>query len=560
MNFTVLAACGTNTGRIRSNNEDNFFFDGRYMPEDHGATDRVLTASFPAGEGRMLAVFDGMGGENYGELASYTAAEAIAHTGLQPKDFQRITDYAEEQAQELNLAVVEQQRIMKTSHMGTTMAAIYFTAESAVVSNLGDSRVYRLRDGRLWQLSEDHVSSRPMSSGRKAPLTQNLGVDPEELLLEPSVSECRLRAGDCFLLCSDGVTDMLEDGKICELLSQGRSPAETVEALIASALEAGGRDNITAIVCSVEGDAEETVMIPVRKSIEKTDSDNADKTLAVSKRPTERKRSGLIALLPVLLLVLLAAGYFFHPKNTAATIPTPVPADSASAITPAPTPHSHSWSPANCVRPATCTICGEKQGSALGHSWEVATCTSPETCTVCGETRGNALGHSWEEEICTVCGAKKDNAFDQSGTKSTDDCPQIGTESGVPNGCEGRPTPTPTDLPTDSGNSSVDICTEDISYSKRYAVSVAYSQSLNSCETNVKRLREKGYNAFLYVENNKTDYWVLIGVFGTKQEAEDFAESLRAQPKVKGIRLKDADIKEIRLSDTEANSYRSPWD
>lgn len=301
MSFIIHAACATHTGRIRSNNEDNFCFDRQYLPEEHGCTEQPLTLSFSAGEGRELAVFDGMGGENYGELASFAAAETMGHTTLHREDFPRLTDYAAEQAQKLNLAVVEQERIMRTSHMGTTMAGIYFTPESAVVSNLGDSRVYRLREGMLWQLSEDHVSSQSMGRGRKAPLTQHLGIDPEELLLEPAVSECRLQAGDCFLLCSDGVTDMLEDGQIGELLRATGSCAETVQALIDAALKAGGRDNITAIVCRVETDGESTLPIPAP-----TLSVAAEEKTIEAPGPAERKGPGLGWLVPLLLAAVLA--------------------------------------------------------------------------------------------------------------------------------------------------------------------------------------------------------------------------------------------------------------
>ena len=137
--------------------------------------------------------------------------------------------------------------------MGSTLAGLLFSGNVAWAFNLGDSRIYQLHDQKLTQLSVDHVDSRPLSGNRKAKpsLTQHLGISEEEFLVEPSMISCTLVPGDTFLLCSDGLTDMLSDEEISEILVDHSSLSSQVERLIDFALERGGRDNITIILCTV---------------------------------------------------------------------------------------------------------------------------------------------------------------------------------------------------------------------------------------------------------------------------------------------------------------------
>lgn len=252
MAYLIQAACLCNMGRVRRNNEDNFFFDGEYLPEINEGIRAPLLMEQSTSERVYLAVYDGMGGENYGETASFTAAKASAgqKTGMLDR-FRSEEKYLENLAMRLNDAVVEQEKLLNTDRMGTTMAAVSFLGRSACVCNVGDSRVYLFRDGTLRQLSVDHVSSRPQRPGRKAPLIQHLGIDPEEMLIDPSVMQVSLQHGDCFLICSDGITDMLTDNEISSILGSCPDPSQCVQSLTEAALCNGGRDNITAIVCRV---------------------------------------------------------------------------------------------------------------------------------------------------------------------------------------------------------------------------------------------------------------------------------------------------------------------
>jgi protein phosphatase len=122
--------------------------------------------------------------------------------------------------------------------MGTTIAGLVLHQGSALAFNLGDSRLYRLSGGALDQLSIDHAAGRHQ-------LTQCLGGMTAAHRLAPCVRIMRTEAGDRFLLCSDGLTDMLPGPRIAALLA---GPGDPARALVSAALDAGGVDNVTAVV------------------------------------------------------------------------------------------------------------------------------------------------------------------------------------------------------------------------------------------------------------------------------------------------------------------------
>ena len=253
MAMLLEAACGCDKGRIRKNNEDNFFFAGACLPAENDGLAKPAVLRQALKQDLCLAVFDGMGGENFGEIAACAAAERLRDTvGGRARVFEPYVDYVTELILNLNDAVVEKAVELRTEHMGATVAALFFHRDVAYVSNLGDSRAYRLRDGALEQLTEDHVERRAASAPRKkSPLTQHLGIPSEVLRMEPYMAKGAIERGDQYLLCSDGLTDMLEDAEIQAIMRQTGHAAECVQRRIQAALENGGRDNVTAIVCRI---------------------------------------------------------------------------------------------------------------------------------------------------------------------------------------------------------------------------------------------------------------------------------------------------------------------
>lgn len=250
MRYLIQAACGCQIGKIRKNNEDNFFFDGKCLERDNAGLTHPACLEEPLKSGFSVAVFDGMGGEHYGEYASYAAARQMQQTQRTLADFLiPEKNYLLRLANQMDAAVNRVQEEMHTERMGSTVVGLYFSGRYVYVCNVGDSRAYRLRDGEFLQLSVDHVEKRPGRENRKEPLTQYLGFGSEEIQLDPYIAKGEIRRDDVYLLCSDGLTDMLSNFEITEILMKNADPEACVKELIDAALEHGGRDNITAIVC-----------------------------------------------------------------------------------------------------------------------------------------------------------------------------------------------------------------------------------------------------------------------------------------------------------------------
>ena len=252
MGYSVKAACGCNTGKIRKNNEDNFYFDGKCLEQENNGLRNPAYIETTYKNGLCFAVFDGMGGENFGEIASYAAAREMQKTERSFSDFlMPERKYLERMVFRLNDAVVREQRNMCTEHMGSTMVCIYFSGKRVYVCNVGDSRAYRLRDGEFLQLSHDHIELRPGKDRKKAPLTQHLGFDSDEIQIEPYIAKGDIKKDDIYLLCSDGLTDMLTNFDISSILINNSEMEECVQSLISKALENGGHDNITVIAVKI---------------------------------------------------------------------------------------------------------------------------------------------------------------------------------------------------------------------------------------------------------------------------------------------------------------------
>ena len=256
MSFTVISAGVTNHGRVRSNNEDNLYFSGKYLAPGTLDLKTIMCSTQGTEDPVCAAVFDGMGGENAGEKASLTAASVFAEcvdaldTVIKaPKDFLREACYT------MNRAVVDQARSQNLGQTGTTAAILYLWQDMAYICNVGDSLIFRLRDNVMKQISKSHTNAEFLKSqgleGRKPVLTQFIGVPEDEMTIEPYVAKGRLLEGDRFLVCSDGLTDMVSMEDIATCLYHAPTPPDAVAGLADMALNAGGKDNITLIVCEI---------------------------------------------------------------------------------------------------------------------------------------------------------------------------------------------------------------------------------------------------------------------------------------------------------------------
>ena len=251
MAYQIEYAYTCHIGKIRNNNEDNFWCCGDSLEAQNQGMSHIRSGYMKQSEYPLLAVFDGLGGESCGEMAAFLAAEACGEHFKTAKDGIRNDpeEFLNEICESMNQAICDYGRTNKINSMGTTAALLAFAEDAVYSCNLGDSRIYKSDREKFYQISQDHVLGRSLFG--KAPLTQYLGMEEENLQLEPSISRQEIKIGDRFLLCSDGITDMLSDGEIADILSRDIPVAKTVEILVDRALKKGGRDNITVVLCEI---------------------------------------------------------------------------------------------------------------------------------------------------------------------------------------------------------------------------------------------------------------------------------------------------------------------
>lgn len=232
----------TDRGRVRPTNQDIYQIEAR---EDNQTV--------------LLVVCDGMGGANAGNVASRFAAQSFMEAArgalketLDATKRQTLLTHALIQANDTVFSLAGRQPEFRG--MGTTLVAALVQGDQVTVLNVGDSRAYLFDGTRLHQLTEDHSYVEEMrrqgriteADARTHPqknlITRAVGVEPD---VDGDLFEARLAPGEILLLCSDGLTGMVEDEKIAQTLKDAKTLALAGDALLTLALEGGGRDNIT---------------------------------------------------------------------------------------------------------------------------------------------------------------------------------------------------------------------------------------------------------------------------------------------------------------------------
>ncbi len=295
--FKLVAAGVTDVGRVRDGNEDDYI----------DQADRL----------GLVAVADGMGGHRAGEVASATALEALRAAVANGQSLRDAIEGA-------NDAVLEKSASDRELHgMGTTLTAGMLGSDGhLVVGHVGDSRAYLVRDGELTQITHDHSLVEEMVRGgeltpeqaevhpQRSIITRALGIDPQ---IEVDEYPIDLQPGDRILLCSDGLTTMVRPDEIASILNRERDPKRAAQLLVDAANEAGGEDNVTAVIIEVveitEDDAAPAVAVP--------DDDTSDMSDAPPVKP--RRRPGrtilrvlvwVLPILAVLAVAFLAVGWY----------------------------------------------------------------------------------------------------------------------------------------------------------------------------------------------------------------------------------------------------------
>ncbi len=244
----------SDAGHVRDHNEDMF------LVGHHQGREEPYGIVHDGASPLLLAVADGMGGHARGEIASRRVLEMLGEArvqGLLPARAADHRNFASILTDIHDRLVGEQDPGTGSLPMGSTLVGAWFPPTGEMVRfHAGDSRLYRLRNARLQQLTEDHTIRNQMlrsgaDPGNVSPhlITSCLGGGVGQPTVDTAV-EPSLQPGDRYLLCSDGLTDMVPDDKIKELLAAGDSRLAAT-ALVEAALQAGGRDNVTVVVAVV---------------------------------------------------------------------------------------------------------------------------------------------------------------------------------------------------------------------------------------------------------------------------------------------------------------------
>ena len=297
----VRIGSATDIGQVREGNEDSFL---------------VLDP--------LYAVADGMGGHRGGEVASRLALDTIQQM------FERGHGTLLEQVTEANRTVFERsQQDRSVAGMGTTLTAALIDGGRVHLAHVGDSRAYLLRDGELTMLTEDHTLVHRMvmegeiseaeaeTHPHRSILTRALGVD---IAVQVDERDVEVVDGDRLLLCSDGLTGMVSDPQIRDILVGTPDPQDAVDALVRTANGAGGIDNITAVLLDFAADAERgdtaEASVPHRPPVERSappperprTARRPPMRAAAARRGRSTRRVGIGAGITVALAVLAFVG------------------------------------------------------------------------------------------------------------------------------------------------------------------------------------------------------------------------------------------------------------
>jgi len=276
MTLRLVVGTATDVGRVRDHNEDGYLVDGDL---------------------KLVAVADGMGGHRGGEVASATALSVLRDVYTEGRDLRGAVVAA-------NDAVFERSSTDDAVRgMGTTLTAgvLAEDGETLVIGHVGDSRAYLYRGGELSRVTTDHslveelmragelTEEEALRDPRRSMITRAVGLEQG---VEVDLYPVALQRGDRFVLCSDGLTDMVGEEDIAAAVADEDDPEKAARRLIEAANDAGGIDNITALIVEVVEVADDEVLEAVAVDVDEQDLDGADEDEAepLDEPPKERKR------------------------------------------------------------------------------------------------------------------------------------------------------------------------------------------------------------------------------------------------------------------------------
>lgn len=249
-NDRIKAAVCNNMGRVRRNNEDNFYLAGKYM--QLGEMDNGGLFTFEGIGTQIFAVCDGMGGGEAGEEASFMVVDELDKA---------IKSGEIRSAASLRRLFQNTSNSVHRKHSavsGSTLALLAVNNGHVFISNIGDSRIYRLRNGRFKQISLDHVGFQAHSITQYIGMEEDDPLEPHERMDDVGEWTIGVDMDTTYLLCSDGLTDMVPNNEIRDTLLAFPEPKDAAQRLVDMALAKGGRDNVTVMVVRVPQEMSDT--------------------------------------------------------------------------------------------------------------------------------------------------------------------------------------------------------------------------------------------------------------------------------------------------------------
>lgn len=235
----------SNVGKVRNNNEDSYYISEK--------------ENFP-----LFIVADGIGGHNFGEIASKMAVDVIKNTIKTIENYDNLDELESDMIKAISNANDEVYDMSNSSDeyagMGTTLTALYVYHDSMLIGHVGDSRTYAVNDREIRQLTEDDtIVNRLLKLGEITPseainhpkkniITNAIGTDSN---IDISLVQYNYGKGEYILMCTDGLTDMATNEEILNTINEQKTPSKISAKLLEIALEAGGKDNITLIIIQV---------------------------------------------------------------------------------------------------------------------------------------------------------------------------------------------------------------------------------------------------------------------------------------------------------------------
>ncbi len=251
----VMYSVRSHKGKVRENNEDNFFADGVTLPS--AFINRPFSIDGSACAPLILAVCDGMGGEDRGEVASGITARKLNELHrLVKTSGAKDLDAAVKNA--VNSSGTEIKAICKRS--GTTLALAVVSENGTYCYNVGDSRIYCLKKGVFSQITNDHTKgAEAVIAGIVTQNQARLEKGGNKLTRCIGIGNCsdvdaypKLRGKFRLMICSDGLSDMLPDKEINKIMSESEMTSQAAESLLQRALANGGKDNVTVVVADIK--------------------------------------------------------------------------------------------------------------------------------------------------------------------------------------------------------------------------------------------------------------------------------------------------------------------